>query len=458
MPMNLEVIILAAGQGKRMYSSLPKVLHSLAGEPMVTRVVNAALQLAPQRIHVVVGHQADIVQEALSELPVHCVLQQAQLGTGHAVREALSYVNPGSLVLVLSADVPLIQPELLTKLVETVSSDVSLSLLVAHLDNPTGLGRIVRDEGVICKIVEEKDASEEEKKIKEIYTGICCATQEALARWLPKLSNENAQKEYYLTDIVHLAVEEKISIASLEVDEPLTVQGVNNLLQLQELERIFQHRVASVLMLQGVRIADASRLDIRGNLSCGRDVFIDVNAVFIGDVQLEEGVHIEPNCFLKNAVVKKNSVIRANSVLEGCVIGEDSEIGPFARLRAGTVLAARCKIGNFVETKKAHFDENSKANHLSYLGDVKIGKNVNIGAGTITCNYDGARKHQTTIEDGAFIGSDTQLVAPVVIGKNATIGAGSTIRKSVPAGELTLTVSQQKTIPGWQRPKKDENA
>ncbi len=451
--MNVEVIILAAGQGKRMYSSLPKVLHPLAGKAMVTRVVEAALKLAPHRIHVVVGHQADLIQEALSEYPVHCVLQKEQLGTGHAVLQALSHVTPGNLVLVLSADVPLIQTDMLVHLVETVSLDSPLSLLVARMEDPTGLGRIVREQGVIHKIVEEKDASNEQKQIKEIYTGICCATQEALARWLPQLSNENVQQEYYLTDIVHLAVQEKISISSLETDDLFAVQGVNNKLQLQELERVWQSRLATKLMLDGVYIADASRLDIRGELKCGRDVFIDVNAIFIGDVELQDGCHIEPNCILKDVTVGKNSVIRANSILEGSVVGDHNEIGPFARLRQGTVLASNCKIGNFVETKKACFGEKSKASHLSYLGDVTIGREVNIGAGTITCNYDGVNKHQTIIEDGAFIGSDTQLVAPVTIGKNATIGAGSTIRKSAPAGELTLTASRQKTILGWERPK-----
>ncbi len=454
--MNLEIIILAAGQGKRMYSNVPKVLHCFAGKPMLKRVIDAALQLKPHHIHVVIGHKGEEVQEALSALPVHWVFQKEQLGTGHAVLEALSSVQSESLVLVLSADVPLIQPEVLLNLTKKVSSSSasSLSLLVAHVENPTGLGRIVRQDGVIEKIVEEKDASDEEKKIKEIYTGICCARQDALARWLPQLSNDNAQQEYYLTDIVQLAVKERVLIASLEVHDLFTIQGVNNQLQLQELERVWQKHLATQLMLEGVHIADASRFDIRGELQCGRDVFIDVNTVFIGRVELQDGCHVEPNCVLKDVIVGKNSVIRANSVLEGSVVGDSNEIGPFARLRQGTVLAQHCKIGNFVETKKAHFDEGSKASHLSYLGDVTIGKKVNIGAGTITCNYDGVNKHQTIIEDGVFIGSDTQLIAPVTVGKNATIGAGSTIRKPVPAGELTLTVSQQKTILGWERPKK----
>ncbi len=453
--MNLEVIILAAGRGTRMYSSIPKVLHELAGKPMVTRVVEAALELSPECVHVVVGHEAKRVQTALSELPVHWVNQHQQLGTGHAVSEAFKHVKSGNFVLVLSADVPLVQTAVLQKLVEEVMlKHADLGLLVATLEDPSGLGRIIRDARGIQKIIEEKDATEDVRKIKEIYTGICCAKQEALARWLPQLSQNNAQKEYYLTDIVGMAATEEIPIASFEVKDLWSVQGVNNRLQLQELERVWQRHLAHALMLKGVQIADASRIDIRGELIAAQDVSIDINTVFIGDVTLEEGVKVGPNCVLKNVHIGKNAVVHANSLLEGCRIGEASEVGPFARLRSGTVLGSHCKVGNFVETKKANFGDYSKASHLSYLGDVIVGQDVNIGAGTITCNYDGVNKHQTIIEDGVFIGSDTQLVAPVTIGKNATIGAGSTIRKPVPAGELTLTVSQQKTIVGWSRPKK----
>lgn len=456
--MNLEVIILAAGRGTRMYSSIPKVLHELAGKPMVTRVVEAAMRLSPECIHVVVGHEAHQVQTALSSLPVHWVHQREQLGTGHAVLEAFSYVKPGNLVLVLSADVPLIQSDVLDQLVKRVAlSNASLSLLVAQVDDPSGLGRIIRNEGIIQRIVEEKDATDEQRNIKEIYTGVCCAKQDALARWLPRLSPDNAQQEYYLTDIVGFAASEKTPITSFQVEDLWSVQGVNNRLQLQELERVWQKSLAHALMLKGVHIADASRIDIRGELSCEQDVFIDVNTVFIGHVTLQEGCRIGPNCVLKDVHVGKHTVIYANSVLEGCTLGEKNEVGPFARLRTGTILGHHCKIGNFVETKKARFGDHSKASHLSYLGDVSIGQDVNIGAGTITCNYDGVNKHETVIEDGVFIGSDTQLVAPVTIGKNATIGAGSTIRKPVPAGELTVTVSQQKTIVGWSRPTKKKS-
>lgn len=457
--MNLQIIILAAGQGKRMYSNTPKVLHQLAGKSMLARVVETAQQLNPDAIHVIYGHGGEQIKNSLPDLPVHWVHQAEQLGTGHAVMQALPHIPPQAKVLILSADVPLIQTSTLRALIEssnTANSHKSiLTLLVAHLENPKGLGRIVRDsQGEVSYIVEEKDANEQEKNIKEIYTGICCANASDLEIWLPQLGNMNAQGEYYLTEIIALAVKNKTPIASLSIDDPMEIQGVNNRLQLQQLERVWQQRTAHNLLENGVMIADAQRFDLRGELVCGKDVFIDINCVFTGEVHIGDGCTIGPNCTLTNVRLGAGCDIYANSVLEGCDIGDECHIGPFARLRAGTQLSAYCKIGNFVETKKAVFGEYSKASHLSYLGDAVLGKKVNIGAGTITCNYDGVNKHQTIIEDGAFIGSDTQLVAPVTIGANATIGAGSTIRKNAPADELTLTETKQSTLSGWKRPLK----
>ncbi len=459
--MNLQIIILAAGQGKRMFSNIPKVLHPIAGKPMLTRVVETAQQLNPDAIHVIYGHGGEQIKKSLPDLPVHWVYQAEQLGTGHAVMQALPHIPPHAQVLVLSADVPLIQPKTLQSLIEcsktTNSQQSILALLVANLEDPTGLGRIIRNnQGEIYAIVEEKDANEQVKNIKEIYTGICCAKSSDLANWLPKLSNDNAQGEYYLTEIIAMAEKNNIPITSLAASNIFEIQGVNNRLQLQQLERIWQVREAERLLESGVTIADAARFDLRGELSCGKDVFIDVNCVFKGKVILGDNCFIGPNCTLSDVILGAGTEIHANSVLEQCVIGEQCQIGPFARLRAGTQLAAQCKIGNFVETKKAVFDEGSKASHLSYLGDISIGKQVNIGAGTITCNYDGVNKHQTIIEDGVFVGSDTQLIAPVTIGANATIGAGSTIRRNAPPDELTLSDSKQRTVYGWKRPVKKE--
>jgi bifunctional UDP-N-acetylglucosamine pyrophosphorylase/glucosamine-1-phosphate N-acetyltransferase len=447
--MNLQIIILAAGQGKRMYSNTPKVLHQIAGKPMLVRVVETALQLNPEAIHVIYGHGGEQIKKSLPDLPVHWVHQAEQLGTGHAVMQALPHIPPQAQVLILSADVPLIQIKTLQALI--------LALLVTDLEDPTGLGRILRDnQGEIYSIVEEKDANVQEKIIKEIYSGICCARADDLELWLPQLGNSNAQGEYYLTEIIALAVKNKTPICSLTVKDPMEVQGVNNRLQLQQLERVWQQKTANNFLEQGVMIADAQRFDLRGELVCGNDVFIDINCVFTGQVSLGDGCIIGPNCTLTNVSLGNNCELYANSVLEGCEIANNCQIGPFARLRPGTQLASNCKIGNFVETKKAVFGEESKASHLSYLGDVSLGKQVNIGAGTITCNYDGVNKHQTVIEDGVFIGSDTQLIAPITIGANATIGAGSTLRKNAPAGELTITESKQKTLHGWKRPIKKE--
>jgi len=457
--MSLQIVILAAGQGTRMHSATPKVLHKLGGKPMIIHVIETAMSLEPAGIHVIIGHGGDAIKNTLPDLPVHWVEQSVQLGTGHAVMQALPHITADSQVLVLSADVPLIQVDTLRRLTNLCTPDASqrvpLGLLVASVPEPFGLGRIARDlKNKINAIIEEKDATTSQREINEIYSGICCASATDFLRWLPKLSSDNAQGEYYLTEIIAMAAAEQHPIISLQATDHMEIQGVNNRVQLQQLERIWQRRIAMRLMETGVTLADAARIDVRGDLHCGRDVFIDVNCIFEGKVVIGDGCSIGPNCQLTNVTLGANCHILANSVLERCSIDNDCHIGPFARIREGTMIASDCKVGNFVELKNAVIDVGSKASHLSYLGDVNIGKQVNIGAGTITCNYDGAFKHHTVIEDGVFIGSDTQLVAPVTIGKNATIGAGSTIRQDVPAEELTLTVSTQKTVYGWIRPKK----
>ena len=451
--MSLHIVILAAGQGKRMLSATSKVLHKLGGKSMLERVVETAGCLQPDGIHVIFGHGGEQIRNALPDLPVNWVCQAEQLGTGHAVMQALTHIPSTSQILVLSADVPLIQVETLHALINCCKPARSLGLLLATIADPHGLGRIVRNEhGEIYAIIEEKDASVQQREIKEIYSGICCATAADLNRWLPALNSNNAQGEYYLTEIIAMAVAEDVPVVSIQATDCMEIQGVNNRLQLQQLERIWQTRIATQLMHAGVTLADAARIDVRGELQCGTDIFIDVNTVFAGHVVIGNGSTIGPNCVLTNVTLGEHCEILPNSVLDKCSIGDGCHVGPFARIRPGTVLAAGCKIGNFVETKNAVFGEGSKASHLSYLGDVTIGKQVNIGAGTITCNYDGVNKHHTVIQDGAFIGSDTQLVAPVTVGKHAVIGAGTTLRKDAPANELTLTASTQKTLYGWKRP------
>jgi bifunctional UDP-N-acetylglucosamine pyrophosphorylase / glucosamine-1-phosphate N-acetyltransferase len=455
--MSLHIVILAAGKGKRMYSGIPKVLHKLAGKSMLERVSETAQQLNPEAIHVIYGHGGEQLRTALPQLAINWILQAEPLGTGHAIKQALCHIPSTSQVLVLLADVPLIQPKTLRTLLEHGKTTASLTLLLATLEDPTGLGRIIRNEsGEIHAIIEEKDATAREKQIKEIFSGICCAQAADLMRWVKTLTNNNAQGEYYLTEIIGAASAEQSPIASLQAEDISEIQGVNDRQQLEKLERLCQEKIAQQLMLTGVTLADRKRIDVRGELNCGQDVFIDVNVVFSGKVTLGDNCKIGPNCTLHNVTAGANCQIFANSVLEESSLGDDCLIGPFARLRPGTKLATHCKIGNFVETKNAVLNPGTKAPHLSYLGDVTIGRNVNIGAGTITCNYDGANKNHTIIEDGAFIGSDTQLVAPVTVGANATIGAGSTIRQNAPPGELTLTVSEQKTIVGWKRKEKKE--
>lgn len=454
--MGLHIVILAAGRGQRMRSTLPKVLHTIAGQSMLEHVISTAQLLQPEKIHVIIGHGAETIQAACQDLQVNWITQTEQLGTGHAVLQALPHIPKKAQILVLYGDVPLLRAETLQALLQITQAD-ALGLLVATVPNPHGLGRILRDpQNQITAIIEEKDANSKQRDITEIYSGICCTTASNLQRWLPQLTDKNAQSEFYLTDIIRFAHAAQHTITSLSVEDYQDILGINDRFQLQQIERIWQVRAAQQLLLSGVGIADANRIDIRGSLHCEKDVFIDINTIFEGTVHIGNGSIIGANCILSNVTIGAHCQIESMSVLEDCIIGDHGQIGPFARIRPGTQLAAHCKIGNFVEAKKAIFGEHSKANHLSYLGDVTIGSQVNIGAGTITCNYDGANKHQTIIEDGVHIGSDTQLIAPVTIGRNATIGAGSTIRSNVPPNELTLTASKQKTIPGWKRKKKSD--
>lgn len=448
--MTLHIVILAAGLGKRMYSNMPKVLHPLAGKSMIRWVCETAKQLNPEAIHVIYGHGGAEVMDAMSDYAIHWIHQKEQLGTGHALSQALPFLPDEATVLVLSADVPLIQVETLNRLLH--SSAAHVRLVTAELDNPQGLGRIVRDTfGNIRAIVEEKDADDKERAIREIYSGICAVAASDLKRWLPRLHSDNAQSEYYLTDIIAMAAEEGQKLASILVHDLYEIQGVNNRLQLQQLERLWQKKEAERLLLSGVHIMDTARFDLRGELICGKDVFIDINCVFIGRVVLGDGCRIGPHCVLSNVIVEEGTIIYAHSLIEESEIGPDCHIGPFSRLRPQTQLARNCKIGNFVETKKTSLCAGSKANHLSYLGDARIGEAVNIGAGTITCNYDGAHKHETIIDAGAFIGSGTQLVAPVHVGADAVIGAGTVVRHDAPAGALTVSENKQKTILGWKK-------
>jgi len=445
--MTLEIIILAAGQGKRMHSSMPKVLHQLAGVPLLKHVVKTAQSVNPDNIYVIYGNEGSHVQAALPDLPVTWVEQKEALGTGHAVQQVLPYLPDDSNVLILSGDVPLISVKTLKSL---LSNSNHLNLLVANLDNPFGLGRIIRDKKQnILGIIEEKDANNIQKQIQEIYTGILSISSQHLKQHLPKLTNHNQQSEYYLTELIQIAVENKLTISSETVQDLIEIQGVNTKNQLISLERQYQSQLANKLLSQGVMIMDPNRFDVRGELVCGSDVTIDINNLFLEKVTIGSNSYIGPNCVLKNVELGANVTINANTVIEGAIIKNNCTIGPFARIRPGTELGSNVKIGNFVEIKKSKLAQNTKAGHLTYLGDAVIGENVNIGAGTITCNYDGVNKHQTKINDGAFIGSNSALVAPIEIGKNAVIGAGSAIRKNVPDNALGLSVSEEKIIKNW---------
>jgi bifunctional UDP-N-acetylglucosamine pyrophosphorylase/glucosamine-1-phosphate N-acetyltransferase len=452
----LHVVILAAGEGKRMKSALPKVLQAIAGRPMLAHVVDAARALRPAAVHVVYGHGGDAVRAAFADQPgLEWAEQDRQLGTGHAVRQAMPKVPDGAQVLVLYGDVPLITAETLQRL---LAAPGRLAVLVADLDDPTGYGRVERDaEGRVARIVEEKDADDAQKRIRTINTGIIAAESTALKRWLEALRNDNAQGEYYLTDVFAQAAAEFSAAEMVHVADPLETEGANDPWQLARLERAFQRRQVRALCLAGARVADPARIDIRGEVRVGRDVQIDVDVVFEGEVVLGDGVRIGPFCRLKDVQLAAGSEVRAHCDLEGARSEGAVQVGPFARLRPGSVLADGAHIGNFVETKNAKVGVGSKANHLSYLGDAVVGAGVNIGAGTITCNYDGANKSTTTISDGAFIGSNSALVAPVTIGEGATIGAGSTIGKDAPAGKLTVARAKQVTLDGWQRPVKKKS-
>jgi bifunctional UDP-N-acetylglucosamine pyrophosphorylase/glucosamine-1-phosphate N-acetyltransferase len=451
--MPLEIIVLAAGQGKRMRSRLPKILHPLAGRPLLAHVLASARSLAPRRIIVVHGHGAEQVRAAFADAQVEWVLQAEQLGTGHAVQQAMPRISEDAEVLILYADVPLVRPGTLQRLVEAARDGVAV--MTAEPEDATGYGRIVRASAdKLARIVEHKDASAEELKIREINAGFMAMNARRLSGWLGKLTNRNAQKEYYLTDVVTLAVGEGLPVRAVKVEDASEAAGVNSKRELAELERVYQKREAQRLLDEAVTLADPARIDVRGELSCGSDVVIDVNCVFEGRVRLADGVRIGPNCVLRNVTLGADSEVLAFSHLEDSEIGARCRLGPYARLRPGTSLAEDVHVGNFVEVKASRIGKGSKANHLTYIGDAEIGSGVNVGAGTITCNYDGAAKHRTVIEDDCFIGSDSTLVAPVRLARGSYIGAGSTINKDTPAGQLTVARARQVSVPSWKPPKK----
>ncbi|MBC3869576.1 bifunctional UDP-N-acetylglucosamine diphosphorylase/glucosamine-1-phosphate N-acetyltransferase GlmU [Undibacterium oligocarboniphilum] len=449
----MNVVILAAGMGKRMQSSLPKVLHPLAGKALLQHVIDTARSLQAHSICVIYGHGGDQVLSAVAAEDLKFARQEPQLGTGHAVAQAIPVLDDAVPTLVLYGDVPLTTTSSLQRLVDVAGRD-KLAILTAVMDDPTGLGRIVRENGQIVRIVEQKDASEAERAIREINTGIMIVPTPQLREWLGQLSNNNAQGEYYLTDIVASAVAAGVPVVSAQPGAIWETLGVNSKVQLAELERIHQGNIARQLLEQGVTLMDPARIDVRGKLVCGRDVTIDVGCVFEGTVTLADGVSIGAHSVLRNAHIDAGAIIRPFCHIEDATVGAQAQIGPYARLRPGTILAEDVHIGNFVEVKNSQIAAHSKANHLAYIGDATVGSRVNIGAGTITCNYDGANKFRTVIEDDAFIGSDTQLVAPVRVGKGATLGAGTTLTKDAPEGKLTVSRARQITIDNWQRPVK----
>ena len=454
--MSIEVVILAAGQGSRMKSALPKVLHTLANKPLVKHVVDTAKSITAEKIHVVVGHGAEKVKSTLAEEPVDFALQAEQLGTGHAVAQTLNALNADSKVLILYGDVPLTAKETLEEMLN-VTNQETIGLLTVNLENPTGYGRIVRDENEkVMAIVEHKDASPEQLMIQEVNSGILCVPANYLKDWLPQLSNENAQGEYYLTDVIEMSVAKGLTVQTVQPNAVEETQGVNNRVQLAELERWYQQQLANELMVNGATLRDPARVDVRGHVSCGRDALIDINVIFEGEVTLGENVSIGANCIIKNSTIGDGVRVEANSLIEDSVVEAKCVIGPYARLRPGTQMAEAAKVGNFVEVKKSVIGPGSKVNHLSYIGDAEVGSEVNVGAGTITCNYDGVNKSKTTLEDGVFIGSNTALVAPVTVGKNATVGAGSVVTKNVGDDTLAIARARQTTIDGWKRPVKED--
>ncbi len=453
--MNIAIVILAAGQGKRMKSDLPKVLQPLAGKPLLKHVIDTAVTLEPSSLHVVYGHGGDRVREALADAPVTSwVLQAEQLGTGHAVQQALPSLRDDEIALVLYGDVPLVRSETLSRLLSLASPE-SMGLLTVMLEDPTGYGRVLRDTtGRVLGIVEQKDATAEQRNIREGNTGVMAIPVKNLRGWLGRLRNANAQGEYYLTDIIAMAVTDGVKVTPLLASSVAEVLGVNDKLQLAELEAENRKTRARDLMLAGVTLVDPSRIDVRGTLVTGRDVFIDVNAVFEGKVTLGDRVHVGPNCVLRDCDIAADVRINPNCVIEEASVGAGSIIGPFARLRPGAKLSHDVHIGNFVEVKNSSMDSGAKANHLAYVGDATVGARVNIGAGTIIANYDGANKHQTVIGADAHTGSNSVLVAPITVGEGATVGAGSTVTKTVPAGKLTVARAKQVTLEGWKRPQK----
>lgn len=450
----MNIVILAAGMGKRMRSALPKVLQPLANKPMLGHVLEKARQVKDaSRIIVVIGHGAEAVKDYLKDqTDIVFALQEQQLGTGHAVMQALPFCQGHEPTMVLLGDVPLIDTQTLNELAENAAQD--LGLLTVCLDNPTGYGRIVRERGAVTSIVEQKDANAEQLKIQEVNTGIMVLPTRYLNKWLTGLSNQNSQGEYYLTDVIAAAVEDGVAIHTASAQDPMQVEGVNSKVQLATLERAYQRKQAQKLLDAGVTLMDPARIDIRGELICGHDVTIDVGCIFEGRVVLGNGVKLGAYCVLKNVEISADTQVLPFCHFEDAQVGSQARLGPYSRLRPGTTLADSTHIGNFVEIKKSNIGEGSKVNHLTYIGDTDMGADVNVGAGTITCNYDGVNKFRTTIKDRAFIGSDTQLVAPVVVGEGATIGAGTTLTKDAPDGELTLGRARQKTIIGWQRPVK----
>ncbi len=450
----MEVVVLAAGQGKRMRSVLPKVLQPLAGKPMLAHVLETARTLEARRICVVYGHGGEVVRERLDAPDLAWARQAPQLGTGHAVQQALPHLSDDDMALVLYGDVPLIGVPTLRRLAAAAGGE-RLALLTVTLDEPQGYGRILRDTaGRVVRIVEDKDASADERKVQEVNTGVLVAPVARLRDWLGRIGNDNAQGEYYLTDIIGLAVADGVEVATVQPDAVAETLGVNSKAQLAELERLHQGHIARRLLDEGVTLIDPARLDVRGRLVCGRDVEIDVNCVFEGEVELGDEVHIGAHCVVRNARIGAGSRIAPFSHIDGSVMGQGCVIGPFARTRPGTVLGADVHLGNFVEVKNSVIADHSKANHLAYVGDADVGRKVNIGAGTITCNYDGANKHRTIIEDEVFIGSDTQLVAPVRVGRGATLGAGTTLTKDAPPEQLTVSRAKQLSIANWKRPVK----
>ncbi|UVE17802.1 bifunctional UDP-N-acetylglucosamine diphosphorylase/glucosamine-1-phosphate N-acetyltransferase GlmU [Pseudomonas sp. LS44] len=451
--MSLDIVILAAGQGTRMRSALPKVLHPVAGKSMLGHVIDTARQLQPQSIQVVIGHGAETVRERLSADDLSFVVQAEQLGTGHAVAQALPQLSADT-VLILYGDVPLIEVETLQRLLHQVNAE-QLGLLTVQLADPTGYGRIVRDAaGTVQEIVEHKDASAAVRAIREGNTGILAVPGKRLADWLGRLSNSNAQGEYYLTDVIGMAVADGLVVATEQASDEMEVLGANDRIQLAQLERHYQYRAGRRLMAQGVTLIDPARFDQRGEVSVGRDVLIDINVILEGRVVIEDNVEIGPNCVIRNSTLRQGAVVKANSHLDGAELGQGADCGPFARLRPGSVLGAKAHVGNFVEMKNAVLGAGAKAGHLSYLGDAEIGARTNIGAGTITCNYDGANKFKTVMGEDVFIGSNSSLVAPLNLGAGATTGAGSTITQDVPADTLAVGRAKQRNIEGWQRPTK----